>query len=66
MTAAAAFKHALLHSKGQDTKSRTALEMHAYNHCVDTGEAQIGRQNFKKILQGEPVEWGSYIAKHTS
>ena len=46
-TAAAAFKSALLQSKGLDTQQRVR-EGQAYNHCVDTGEAQIGRQILKR------------------
>ena len=59
-TAAAAFKSALLQSKGLHTLARVSLETQAYNHCVDTGEAQIGRQHFKEILKGKMIEWGSF------
>lgn len=61
-TAAAAFKSALLQSKGLDTQQRVEREGQAYNHCVDTGEAQIGRQHFKEILKGEIIEWGSFTS----
>ena len=61
-TAAAAFKSALLQSKGLDTQQRVEREGQAYNHCVDTGEAQIGRQHFKAILKGEIIEWGSFTS----
>jgi hypothetical protein len=39
-------------------EERTELEARAYEHCVDTGEAAIGRANFKAITGGEHVEWG--------
>ena len=34
------------------------LEARAYEHCVDTGEAAIGRAAFKQILAGEQADWG--------
>ena len=59
-TAVAAFKNALLLSKGRNTEMRTNLESNAYEHCVNTGEAQVGRENFKKILSGEAIQWGAF------
>lgn len=54
-TAAAAFKGAVLGSIGLDYEQRTELEAGAYERCVDSGEAAIGRARFG----GEPdLPWG--------
>ena len=57
-TAASAFKSALINCRGADAETRTELEALAYEHCVHTGEAAIGRTHFKKILSGSHVDWG--------
>ena len=57
-TAVAAFKRGVLASLSMSEAERTALEACAYEHCVDAGEAAIGRANFKAIVAGEPVAWG--------
>ena len=57
-TATAAFKKGVLASLSMGEEERTELEARAYEHCVDTGEAAIGRANFKAITGGEHVEWG--------
>jgi len=57
-TAAAAFKKGVLSSLSMDADDRTELEAKAYELCVDSGEAAIGRANFKAITSGEPVAWG--------
>ena len=57
-TAIAAFKKGVLASLSMSEDDRTELEAQAYEHCVDTGEAAIGRANFKAITGGERVEWG--------
>ena len=59
-TAIGAFKQALLASRCTSASVRQELESTAYEHCVDSGEAQIGRTNFKKILSGEKIEWGQF------
>ena len=59
-TAIAAFKQALLSSRGREPQQRTELEAQAYEHCVSSGEAAIGRENFKSILAGEAVKWGPF------
>ena len=59
-TAIAAFKQALLSSRGRDHDQRRELEAQAYDHCVNSGEASIGRENFKSILAGEAVNWGPF------
>lgn len=57
-TAVAAFKRGVLDSVGRDPLARAEREARAYEHCVDSGEAAIGRANFKSILKGEAVAWG--------
>lgn len=59
-TAAAAYKAAVLASLGLPTEARRAVEAGAYEHCVDTGEAAIGRANFAAITAGEAPAWGPY------
>ncbi len=57
-TAVAAFKRAVLASVGAPESTRTRLESRAYNHCVDTGEAAIGREHFAAVRAGERPPWG--------
>ena len=57
-TAIAAFKAAALGSVGLGPDQRMELEARAYEHCLDSGEAAIGREHFANIRQGEPVPWG--------
>ncbi len=57
-TAVAAFKAGVLDSVGQPAIGRAELEARAYEHCVDTGEAAIGRTAFKQILAGAHADWG--------
>ncbi len=45
-TAVAAFKRGLLAALGQPEPQRLAIEAAAYDHCVATGEAAIGRAAF--------------------
>lgn len=59
-TAIAAFKSALLASRGVSSEKRAELESKAYEHCVASGDAAIGRANFKKIIANEPVQWSPY------
>ena len=49
-TATAGFKRALLAAIGRGPNFRQGLEARAYEHCVNTGEATIGRENFKQII----------------
>ena len=56
-TAVAAFKAAVLESAG--AAACADVEAQAYRHCVETGEAAIGRASFEVIRQGEPVAWGT-------
>ncbi len=57
-TAVGAFKRGVLASLSMDEDARTELEARAYELCVDSGDAAIGRENFKAITAGEPVQWG--------
>lgn len=57
-TANGAFKQALLSSQGLARASREELEALAYEHCVLTGEATIGREHFGAARKGDPIPWG--------
>ena len=57
-TAIAAFKHAAVEGVGLGPDQRRELEAVAYEHCLDSGEAAIGRENFASIREGKPVPWG--------
>ncbi len=59
-TACSAFKRALLAAMGRGPNFRQGLESRAYEHCINSGEAAIGRKEFKSILAGEEVEWGPF------
>jgi enoyl-CoA hydratase/carnithine racemase len=59
-TAAAAFKAAVLASIGLPPEDRREREARAYEHCLATGEAAIGRDNFAAILAGDTPEWGPF------
>ena len=56
-TAVAAFKRALLASVGRGANLRQGLEAQAYEHCVHSGEAAIGRMHFGSK---EPTPWGQF------
>jgi enoyl-CoA hydratase/carnithine racemase len=57
-TAVAAFKRACLGAVGQPPEERMELEARAYEHCLDAGDAALGRAHFDAIRQGESVPWG--------
>ena len=57
-TAIAAFKRALLASIGTPFDKRTHLESRAYELCLISGDAEIGRRSFKEITRGGEVAWG--------
>ena len=40
---------------------RTELEARVYEHCVDTGQAAVGRANFATIRDGQGAPWGTRI-----
>ncbi len=54
-TAVSAFKHAVLACV--EAGSTREIDARAYEHCVDTGNAAVGRENFAAILKGEEVAW---------
>lgn len=57
-TAVAAFKAAVLAGSGRSTAECLALEDQAYAHCLQSGEAALGRAAFSQILAGETPQWG--------
>lgn len=56
-TANAAFKRALLTSIGKEAVLRSEEEARAYEHCVDSGDAAVGRRHFDQIRRGEAPPW---------
>lgn len=58
-TAVAAYKAAVLAAVGSPPHERAQLEAAAYAHCVDAGEAALGRAHFKDILTGTRPPWPS-------
>ncbi len=60
-TAIAAFKAGLLASAGLDPLARREVEAQAYEHCLDSGQAAIGRENFSAIRAGQEVPWGPRV-----
>lgn len=59
-TAMAAFKRALLAGLGRPYPEASALEARAYEHCVDSGDAAVGRAAFDAIRAGEGARWGAF------
>lgn len=60
-TSVAAYKLAAQNSLGRAEDERRRVEAEAYEHCVDSGEAAIGRANFAQIVAGEGgVPWGKF------
>lgn len=57
-TANANFKAGVLGSIGETYHRRTEHEAIAYAHCVDAGEAALGRAHFDATVRGEGVPWG--------
>jgi enoyl-CoA hydratase/carnithine racemase len=60
-TAVAAFKRGLLDAQGRREAERLEIEAAAYERCVDSGEAAIGRANFAAIRAGEAPPWGPRV-----
>ena len=52
------FKQALLDGLGRSEPERVELESAAYERCVDSGEAAIGRAAFAEIVAGKIPAWG--------
>jgi enoyl-CoA hydratase/carnithine racemase len=57
-TAVAAFKRGLLAGLGRPEPERLAVEAAAYDHCVTTGEAAIGRAAFSAGRAETRPAWG--------
>ena len=57
-TAVAAFKRAVLGAVGEPAELREETEARAYEHCLETGEAAIGRRSFDAVRAGERPPWG--------
>jgi enoyl-CoA hydratase/carnithine racemase len=58
--AVAAYKAALLDGLGRSEAERIDLEERAYERCVDSGEAAIGRSSFAEIREGKTPAWGRH------
>lgn len=61
-SAVAAFKAAALAAVGRPEDERRRIEAEAYEHCVDTGEAAVGRAHFAEITTGQKAPWGVFKA----
>ncbi len=59
-TAMAAYKAAALAAEGLLREQRVAVEAAAYEHCVDSGDAAVGRANFAAITEGRAPPWGPF------
>ena len=60
-TANAAFKAAVLGAQGTPDSVRKEGGARAYEHCVDVGEAAIGREHFAAIRAGDTPPWGERV-----
>lgn len=58
-TATATFKKVVLSCLGEPVETRCEIEAQAYEHCVESGQAKIGRIAFDSIRQGKSVDWGT-------
>jgi enoyl-CoA hydratase/carnithine racemase len=56
------YKRAVLDGLGRDEAERLTIERAAYERCVDSGEAAIGRANFDAIVSGGTPAWGRHRA----
>lgn len=57
-TAVAAFKRGVLASVGLPAELRRGVESRAYEHCLEMGDATVGREHFKALVAGESAPWG--------
>lgn len=57
-TAVAAFKRALLDAVGRPPAERAEIEAQAYERCLESGEARIGRESFATVREGKRPPWG--------
>lgn len=56
-TAVAAFKRGVLDAVGRPPEARAEIEAVAYERCLESGDAAVGREHFKAITRGEAVSW---------
>jgi enoyl-CoA hydratase/carnithine racemase len=56
-TAVAAFKRAALGCVGAAFDDRVEVEAMTYEFCLNQGEADIGRDNFERIIRGDAPAW---------
>lgn len=56
-TAIAAFKRGVLEAIGETTEDREEIERRAYDHCLETGDAAVGRAAFDQIRAGQRPDW---------
>ena len=59
-SALSAFKTALLSARGMNGDVRLELEASAYEHCVNSGDAAVGRAHFKEIIGGQTPPWSPF------
>lgn len=59
-SALSAFKSGVLGSRGLTGEQRRELEAKAYEHCVDSGDAAVGRAHFKEIIAGQTPPWSVF------
>jgi enoyl-CoA hydratase/carnithine racemase len=57
-TANAMFKQVVLNTTQGTNELKSQYESDAYEHCVSSGQAAIGRASFSDIRQGKAVNWG--------
>jgi enoyl-CoA hydratase/carnithine racemase len=60
-TAVAAFKLGVLSSIGVAPELRHEEEARAYEHCIDCGEAALGREHFDTLVRGGAAPWGTRV-----
>lgn len=60
-TAVATYKRTVLAAVGLDEAHRTEAEARAYEHCVHTGEAAVGRAHFDAIRASKRPPWGPRV-----
>ena len=47
-------------ARGLTSSERLGLEASAYEHCVDSGDAAVGRAHFKEIIKGQTPPWSPF------
>ena len=59
-TSVSAYKAAVLATVGMGSAERDDVEARAYECCVDSGDAAIGRAHFAALTSGGSVPWGPF------